>query len=77
MWKDKPTMQRQGHRKRISFQVIDNPRLLQIIGRKDGILFGLIGRVNSVNVDTATGQIKMTMHMSLNRTLDAFLANTK
>lgn len=56
MWTDKPTMQRQGHRKRVSFQVIDNPRPLQIIGRKDGILFGLIGIVNSVNVDTATGQ---------------------
>lgn len=38
----------------VGFQVIDNPRPLQLLGRKDSILFGLIARVNSVNVSTAT-----------------------
>lgn len=42
----------------VSFQVIDNPRPLQLLGRKDSILFGLIARVNSVNVSTATEQLR-------------------
>lgn len=42
----------------VSFQVIDNPRLWLLLGRKDSILFGLITRVNSVNVGTATGQTR-------------------
>lgn len=42
----------------ISFQVIDNLRILELLGKKDSILFGLVARVNSVNVNTATEQIR-------------------
>ena len=42
----------------ITFQVIDSERSMQLLERKDSLLFGLIARVNSVDVSVTTEQLK-------------------
>ena len=61
----------------ITFQVIDSLHSLQLLERKDSLLLGLIGRVNSEYVSVTTEQIKMTMQMSSVKLLDVFLVNTR
>ena len=45
-------------KKVITVQVIDSLRSFQLLGRKDSLLFGLIARVNSVDVSVTTEQLK-------------------
>ena len=46
-------------KKEITFQVMDSPRILQLLVRKDSLLFGLIARVNSIDVSVTTEQLKI------------------
>lgn len=62
----------------ITFQEIDSPCSLQLLGRKDSLLLGLIGSDNSEDVSVTTEQIKMTMQMmSSVKLLDVFQVNTR
>ena len=46
-------------KKVIIFQVVGSPRFLQLLIRSDSLLFGLIARVNSVDVSVTTEQLKI------------------